>query len=1383
MKKFSFQFNFYSLLVYLFSALLFLASCSEEVVTSPTTDNGNGVTINGSIVYKPFDEDNQDKFSLGDVNNPYLVEVREEYTNLAEPLTNSTFTVDGTAYGVVREIYDNRIFLGLSNFTYANYTAANFDSFTLTLGISIARTGGDNVSQNVSLNLKDNTVNKAPAGEIYGWRDLQNISLAPGEDYVQVNDITFPAPGSDRFPSAGFNPIGNPIGGGSGSLPFTGSYDGAGNNINNLFINRDEDNVAIFANVGTSATIKDLTVSVNRVSGELNVGSIVGTLDSGATLTNVNATNVSGGTGLVTGNDVIGGLVGLNDGGTIYGYATVNVSSTGTSSAVSGTGGLVGFTRNLGDSIGYAEGNVSGSGGSPLGGLSGGLSSSARAIGYATGQVSSTGSGSTGGLVGNSTSGGEAFGYWDKTSTGQDSSAGGGVGISAIGNVTFSSDVYTDSSDSTVVFDNANFLAYFGLPEAANTWPTFLVNIRNNGNNGGGTTTPTTPRGTFTYKPFDAGHQDKFSLGDFNNPYLIELTGDYTNLGDLTGTSLSIDGTDYGVSPTLENDRFFLGLTNFTYANYTAANFDTFTLKLAVTLGSGSRDLTLDLVDSTFEKAPANQIYTWRDLQNIREDATASYVQMNDITFPAPNTQGLPNEGFDPIAANNGNQFSGSYDGSGHRINNFFINRPSEEDIGLFKSVGGSGSGTVIKDLVLDLANITGSFRVGSLVGELSSGLVTNVGAVSSTRGTVTGTDIVGGLVGSATGGTIFGYVTANVSSRGTGTGDSGTGGLVGVSTGSSLTVGYTTGNVSAMGASYTGGLIGNLSGFGFTSPRTVGYATGQVSSTRNDRTGGLVGYLSRADIYGYWDVASSGQSQSFGDRENISTGTLQSGGISSIDNVSFIPPNVYRDGGVATFNNDTFLGYFGLPGEAGAWPLLGNFENNNVKASNTGDDNVDNSTDRIIYKPFDADHQDKFSLGDFNNPYLIELRGNYRNLSSSTDSSVNGFNIDGTRYGIARTVENGRTYLGIDGLSYANYSSSSLTSFSLSLQVSNTSGTGTTDQSFDLANMSITKTATNGIYTWRDLQNMQHNLAGSYQQMNNLSLPNPGADGLPAEGFVPIGVYDTNPFTGSYDGNDHRINNFFINRGDQRGVGLFGYISGNSSIIQNVTVDLGAIGITGNGVVGAIAGSLENGTVTNAGVVSSSGGGVAVNNDTVGGLVGLTRGGNIHGYATVNISSSGYNINEGGAGGLAGITFDSGTIIGYATGDVIATGGGGVGGLVSALSPGSGAYTVIGYATGRLSSSGGTSSGSSAGGLVGYAETSSTVYGYWDEASTEQDSSVRGGVGISAIGNVTLSGGTYTDNSGTPSDASDDVAVFDDATFLNHFDLPGQSGAWPTLK
>ncbi|MBM3316831.1 MAG: hypothetical protein FJY75_03165 [Candidatus Eisenbacteria bacterium] len=277
-----------------------------------------------------------------------------------------------------------------------------------------------------------------------------------------MNDIDLTAEflpgGAFHNGGQGWIPIGT-----SSANSFAGTFDGHGNAIIGIFINRISDYQALFGYTGsctirsiavedvdvTGANIAGSLVGLNRgdvldarstgtVSGGYRVGGLVGennpgTVSASSSSATIQANdgrigglvgfNVGGtvvncfATGQVTGGWYVGGLIGRNLNGTVtQSFATGNVIST------SVAGGLVGDTEGGTISNCYATGSaqaVNWFGG----GLIGYLWTTAVSNSFSTGFVS--GGEDIGGLVGYRFGGSVSGSYWNTETSGQSVSAGG----------------------------------------------------------------------------------------------------------------------------------------------------------------------------------------------------------------------------------------------------------------------------------------------------------------------------------------------------------------------------------------------------------------------------------------------------------------------------------------------------------------------------------------------------------------------------------------------------------------------------------------------------------------------------------------------------------------------------------------------------------------------------------------------------------------------------------------------------------------------------------------------------------------------------------------------------------------------------------------------
>jgi len=233
-----------------------------------------------------------------------------------------------------------------------------------------------------------------------------------------------------------------------------------------------------------------------------------------------------------------------------------------------------------------------------------------------------------------------------------------------------------------------------------------------------------------------------------------------------------------------------------------------------------------------------DEIWTWYDLDKIRNALAGSYLLMNDLDSTTPGYPEVASEtahggeGWWPIGVEFG-PFRGKFDGQGHEVRDLCINDPDKEHAGLFGYVGRRGVITNIR--VVDVA-VAGKKFVGGLVGR-NDGTVSN----SYSSGRVSGEWAVGGLVGW----NAYGTVTSNSESTCNVNGTENVGGLVGFNAGTVSSSHYSTGSVN--GIKYVGGLMGY---------NDVGSIVSQSDSTGsvegNENVGGLVGRNDGKVSYSY---------------------------------------------------------------------------------------------------------------------------------------------------------------------------------------------------------------------------------------------------------------------------------------------------------------------------------------------------------------------------------------------------------------------------------------------------------------------------------------------------------------------------------------------------
>ena len=258
------------------------------------------------------------------------------------------------------------------------------------------------------------------AGALRAWNlvnnvfDLQNINNNLSANYSLGANIDASAT-SGWNSGAGFVPLGTNgaggiIGGGNG---FTGSFNGAGNTIDSLTINRPTaNNVGLFGYVSSGGQIANTGLTNTVVTAHDIVGGLVGS-NNGGSISNsfVSAT--------INAHDNVGGLVGVNTSGTIS-----TSFATGSITAHDVVGGLVGFnqtTSSITDT--YATNSITAH--KNAGGLVGqNDTGSSISSSYAAGAVDITAS-ESGGFVGNNKSS-ITSSYFDNQTTGWVNGAGKG---------------------------------------------------------------------------------------------------------------------------------------------------------------------------------------------------------------------------------------------------------------------------------------------------------------------------------------------------------------------------------------------------------------------------------------------------------------------------------------------------------------------------------------------------------------------------------------------------------------------------------------------------------------------------------------------------------------------------------------------------------------------------------------------------------------------------------------------------------------------------------------------------------------------------------------------------------------------------------------------
>jgi uncharacterized repeat protein (TIGR02543 family) len=198
-------------------------------------------------------------------------------------------------------------------------------------------------------------------------------------------------------------------------------------------------------------------------------------------------------------------------------------------------------------------------------------------------------------------------------------------------------------------------------------------------------------------------------------------------------------------------------------------------------------------------------------------------------------------------------------------------------------------------------------------------------------------------------------------------------------------------------------------------------------------------------------------------------------------------------------------------------------------------------------------------------------------------------------------------------------------------------------------------------IYIQENLNKVRDNLSGNYVLMNDIALDENGA-GYDTNGWLPIGATN-NRFTGTFDGNGHKIIGLWIDRPTTILVGLFGFTQ--NATIKNLGVEISDRGIKGDARVGGIAGQFSDGTLDNSYSVASVGSSGISGSNYVGGIAGYANSmtmTNIYSAVSVNGGTIGWDY---GVGGIVGTVNSVKIINSYSTGSVSGGNGSNTGGIV----------------------------------------------------------------------------------------------------------------------
>ncbi|MGE5653939.1 MAG: cadherin-like beta sandwich domain-containing protein, partial [Bacillota bacterium] len=539
-------------------------------------------------------------------------------------------------------------------------------------------------------------------------------------------------------------------------------------------------------------------------------------------------------------------------------------------------------------------------------------------------------------------------------------------------------------------------------------------------------------------------------------------------------------------------------------------------------------------------------IATAEQLNAIRDNLTSHFRLVADIDLSAY----ASGSGWQPIAG-----FTGTFDGQGYTIRHLTIHRPNEDLIGLFANPTNS-----VQRVYFDNASVIGRNNVGVVAGT-SWGLISKVYA----QGKVTASDYAGGLVGTQMGNRIS-LSGANVSVSSLAT----AGGLVGQSNNAvSIDNCFAIGRVEGKLA---GGLIGADNSSGIGAGIRNSFAAGHVVGIGSTYTAnGFVGSAKSPQITDcYFDIDRAGRSDvratpksSSAMKQRTTYANWDFASIWGITEAEGYPYPLWLRPGRRSLENP----------EGTLNPAFASWEQ-------TYTVDLPSSANEIAITPTAADPAATLRVNGQSlvsgtsltlpvragvNTFLVDLTGNNGVVFTDytlivtraprTDASLSSLLIEGESVpGFSKDITSYTITLPY-GSPTAPTVSASTTDSAAVVQINQAAGVpgtatvtvtaedGTTTAACTIGFMVGAGTGSGNVQSPYLVENVEQLSSVRYYPDRHFrlavdfDLTSYGGE----QGWLPIGT-EQHPFTGTFDGGGHTISQLRIKRGDQTGVGLFGW-------------------------------------------------------------------------------------------------------------------------------------------------------------------------------------------------------------------------------------------------
>lgn len=510
---------------------------------------------------------------------------------------------------------------------------------------------------------------------------LKAIANDPSGNYVLAADITL---------TGQWTPLGTE------ASPFTGTFDGGGHSIKGLTVtaSRDLDNSGLFG-YAKGATLKNVSIIGAKVDGDEHVGILLG---------NAKQVTISGvmTSGIVTGRDHVGGIVGDASGSADNGeFTSISncMSTAGVFSRTYQAGGIAGIVNagNIDKCFFYgsatAEDGYAGAGGisALIDGGSGMFTNNVSAAIYIKGAAS----------VGNSDPNNNFEHAHSIVGWNNNGTANFETNLSSTATVIYSAGKERDHADlagdyqgtETSVADLQKSATYTGLG-----WGTewSLADGR---------------------YPVLAGMAVPFDGDDIavNTPADVNVVGGHYESGakSALGRTVTISSSDPNVATVTGTEISFVGAGTATI---------TYTTTGDAYVNGATYTQTFTVTETNYNIATA------QDLLNIKNNTEGDYKLTADIDMSGVTFSPLPD-------------FTGSLDGQGHVIRNLTYNNANQDQAALFSTTHGA----TIKNLGIEGANIVGNANAAAIVGRAYGGTIQSCYVANSY---IEGRDHVGSIAG-----------------------------------------------------------------------------------------------------------------------------------------------------------------------------------------------------------------------------------------------------------------------------------------------------------------------------------------------------------------------------------------------------------------------------------------------------------------------------------------------------------------------------------------------------------------------------------------------------------------------------------------------------------